>query len=61
MLIHSISTISIHRVSFQFAVSEMSDQSDSQNKSEEQVNMSEGTSPSNSYDDVSSSTPSIPG
>ena len=36
----------------------MSDQSDSQNKSEEQVNMSEGTSPSSSYDDGNRSTPS---
>ena len=36
----------------------MSDQSDSQNKSEEQVNMSEGTSPSSSSDDGSRSTPS---
>ena len=36
----------------------MSDQSDSQNKSEEQVHMSEGTSPSSSYDDGSRSTPS---
>ncbi|XP_020201384.1 uncharacterized protein [Aegilops tauschii subsp. strangulata] len=36
----------------------MSDQSDSQNKSEEQVNMSEGTSPSRSYDEGSRSTPS---
>ena len=36
----------------------MSDQSDSQNMSEEQVNLSEGTSPSNSYDDGSRSTPS---
>ena len=35
----------------------MSDQSDSQNKSEEQVHMSEGTSPSSSYDG-SWSTPS---
>ena len=35
----------------------MSDQSDSQNKSEEQVHMSEGTSPSSSYDG-SRSTPS---
>ena len=35
----------------------MSDQSDSQNKSEEQVNMSEGTSPSSSYADGSRSTP----
>jgi len=37
MLIHSISTTSIHRVSLKFAVLAMSDQSDSQNKSEEQV------------------------
>ena len=36
----------------------MSDQSDSQNKSEEQVQVSEGTSPSRSYDDGSRSTPS---
>ena len=36
----------------------MSDQSDSQNKSEEQVQMSEGTSPSSSYDEGSRSTPS---
>ena len=36
----------------------MSDQSDSQNKSEEQVQVSEGTSPSSSYDDGSRSTPS---
>ena len=36
----------------------MSDQSDSQNKSEEQVQMSEGTSPSSSSDDGSRSTPS---
>ena len=42
----------------QLAVSAMSDQSDSQNKSKEQVNMSEGTSPSNSYEDGSRSTPS---
>ena len=58
MLIHSISSTTIHRVISQYAVSEMSDQSDSQNKSEEQVNMSEGTSPSDSYDDGSRSTPS---
>jgi hypothetical protein len=56
MLIHSVSTISIHRVSFQ--LSAMSDNSDSQNRSEEQVNLSEGTSPSDSYDDGSRSTPS---
>ena len=36
----------------------MSDQSDSQNKSEEQVQVSEGTSPSSSYDEGSRSTPS---
>ena len=36
----------------------MSDQSDSQNKSEEQMNMSEGTSPSSGYDEGSRSTPS---
>ena len=36
----------------------MSGQSDSQNKSEEQVHMSEGTSPSSSSDDGSRSTPS---
>ena len=58
MVIHSISTTSIHRVSFQFEVSEISDLSDNQNKSEEQVNLSEGTSPSGSYDEGSKSTPS---
>jgi hypothetical protein len=36
----------------------MSDQSGSQNKSEEQVSMSEGTSPSGSHDEGSRSTPS---
>ena len=36
----------------------MSDQSDSQNKSEEQVHMSEGTSPSSTSDEGSRSTPS---
>ena len=36
----------------------MSDQSDSQNMSEEQVQMSEGTSPSNISDEGSRSTPS---
>ena len=36
----------------------MSDQSDSQNKSEEQVQLSEGTNPSSSYDEGSRSTPS---
>nr|XP_020170199.2 nucleolin-like [Aegilops tauschii subsp. strangulata] len=43
----------------QLSVSEMSDQSDSQNRSEEQQNLSKGTSPSNkSYDEGSRSTPS---
>ena len=36
----------------------MYDQSDSQNKSEEQMDLSEGTSPSGSYDEGSRSTPS---
>ena len=36
----------------------MSDQSDSQNLSEEQVNMSEGTSPSSTSDEGNESTPS---
>ena len=36
----------------------MSDKSDSQNKSEEQAHMSEGTSPSSSDDEGSRSTPS---
>ena len=36
----------------------MSDKSDSQNKSERQVEMSEGSGPSRSYDDGSRSTPS---
>ena len=36
----------------------MSNQSGSQNKSEEQVNLSERTSPSSSYDEGSRSTPS---
>ena len=36
----------------------MYDQSDSQNKSEEQAQLSEGTSPSSSYDEGSRSTPS---
>ena len=36
----------------------MSDQSDSQNKYKEHVQMSEGTSPSSSYDEGSRSTPS---
>ena len=36
----------------------MSDQSDSQNRPEEQVHLSEGTSPSSSSDDGSRSTPS---
>ena len=36
----------------------MSDQSDSQNRAEEQVQISEGTSPSSSYDEGSRRTPS---
>ena len=36
----------------------MSDQSDSQNKSKEHIQMSECTSPSSSYEDGSRSTPS---
>ena len=36
----------------------MSDQSDGQNMSEQQVQLSEGTSPSSSYDEGSRSTPS---
>nr|XP_040245355.1 uncharacterized protein LOC120964623 [Aegilops tauschii subsp. strangulata] len=36
----------------------MTDNSDSQNRSEQQVNLSEGTSPFDSYDDGSRSTPS---
>ena len=36
----------------------MSDQSDSQNREEEQIHMSEGTSPSSSSDEGSRSTPS---
>ena len=44
---------------FTGSVSEISDNSDSQNRSEEQVNLSEGTNPSNnSYDEGSRSTPS---
>ena len=36
----------------------MSDQSDSQNRAEEQLNLSEGTSPSSTLDEGSRSTPS---
>ena len=54
MLIHSTYTYL-----FIGSVLEMSEGSDSQNRSEEQVNLSEGTSPSNSsYEDGSRSTPS---
>ena len=56
MLIQSVLTITIHRVSFQLLA--MSDNSDSQNRFEEQVNLSEGTSLSSSYDEGSRSTPS---
>ena len=52
MLIYSTSSISIHRVCCQLAC-KMSDQSDSQNRPEEQVQMSEGTSTSSNYDDGS--------
>ena len=40
------------------SVCSMSDQSDSQNREEEQVHMSKGTSPSSTSDDGSRSTPS---
>ena len=54
MLIHSTYTYL-----FTGSVSEKSEGSDSQNRSEEHVNLSEGTSPSNSsYEDGSRSTPS---
>src|SRR5215216_5165958 len=53
MLIHSIYT---HL--FTGSVSEMSEACDSQNKSEGQANLIEGTSPSSSYDEGSRSTPS---
>ena len=56
MLIHSISSIIYSQG--QQSVCKMSDQSDSQNLSEQQVVMSEGTSPSSSSDDGSRSTPS---
>ena len=56
MLIHSISSIIYSQG--QQSVCNMSDQSDSQNLSEQQVVMSEGTSPSSSSDDGSRSTPS---
>ena len=56
MLIHSISSIIYSQG--QQSVCSMSDQSDSQNMSEQQVVMSEGTSPSSSSDEGSRSTPS---
>src|SRR3954466_10245087 len=58
MLIHSASSINYSQGQ-QSAVSLfiMSDQSDSQNLSEQPVQMSEGTSPSSSSDDGSRSTP----
>nr|XP_020163934.1 nucleolar and coiled-body phosphoprotein 1-like [Aegilops tauschii subsp. strangulata] len=52
MLIHSSY---IHL--FTGSVTEMSEASDSQNRSKEQVNLSQGTSPSSSYDEGSRSTP----
>ena len=56
MLIYSTSSITYSQGLL--TVCNMSDQSDSQNKSEEQVQLSEGTSPSSSYDEGSRSTPS---
>ena len=56
MLIHSMSSIIYSQG--QQSVCSMSDQSDSQNLSEQQVVMSEGTSPSSSSDEGSRSTPS---
>ena len=56
MLIHSISSIIYSQG--QQSVCNMSDQSDSQNLSEQQVHLSEGPSPSSSSDDGSRSTPS---
>ena len=53
-----LSTLSIICSQGQQSVCSMSDQSDSQNMSEQQVVMSEGTSPSSSSDDGSKSTPS---
>ena len=49
---------SIHSVLFTRSVAAMLERSDSQNRFEEQLNLSEGTSPSSSYDDGSRSTPS---
>ena len=57
MLIHSTSSI-IHFTGSDVSVCIMSDWSGSQNKSEEQAHLSEGTSPSSSSDDGSRSTPS---
>ena len=53
MLIHSIYT-----QLFTGSVLAMSEGSDSQNRFGEQLNLSEGTSPSSSYDEGSRSTPS---
>ena len=53
-----LSTSSIIYSQGQQSVCSMSDQSDSQNMSEQQVVMSEGTSPSSSSDEGSRSTPS---
>src|SRR4051812_1491168 len=55
MLIFSTSSITYSQG---LLACKMSYQSDSQNKSEEQVQLSEGTSPSSSYDEGSRSTPS---
>ena len=53
MLIYSIYT-----QLFTGSVSAMLEGSDSQNRSEEELNLSEGTSPSSSYDEGTRSTPS---
>ena len=57
MLIYSTSSI-IYSQGLLSVVAKMSDQSDSQNRSEQQEQLSEGTSPSSSYDEGSRSTPS---
>ena len=57
MLIQSTSSI-IYSQGQQSVICSMSDQSDSQNKSVEQIHMSEGTSPSSTSDEGSRSTPS---
>ena len=56
MLVHSISSIIYSQG--QQSVCNMSDQSDSQNLLEKQVQLSEGTSPTSASDEGSRSTPS---